>query len=132
VQPQGKQSPCCALLQTVSGADSEAMAGGAGKRSKQQRARTGTKLSRHTLGREGGSGSGMRGGRGMHWAARFLIWPSQQVMRELPESGVGGKRTRSGRMWKGGKTVEFITSSGSMGLDWRRISACPCAVETRW
>jgi hypothetical protein len=46
---------------------------------------------------QGGSGSGMRGGRGVHGAARFRIWPSQQVARELPEGGVGRKRTRGSR-----------------------------------
>jgi hypothetical protein len=62
---------------------------------------------------QGGSGSGMRGGRDVHGAVRFRIWPSQQVMRELPEGGVGGKRTRSGRRREEGETVAFITSSGS-------------------
>ena len=49
----------------------------------------------------------------MHWAVRFRIWPSQEVMRDLPEGGVGGKRTRSGRRREEGETVAFITSSGS-------------------
>jgi hypothetical protein len=61
----------------------------------------------------GGSGSGMRAGPVAQRAVRFRIWPSQQVMRELPEGGVGGKRTRSGRRREEGETVAFITSSGS-------------------
>ena len=129
---------CFSLFQEQ---ESGAMAGGAGKRSKHPRARTGTDtLQAHTrpdetleaadegaeaVGRsielvfgdgkegEGGSGSGTRGGRGVHGAARFRIWPSQQMMRELPEGGVGGKRTRSGRRREEGETLAFITSSGS-------------------
>ena len=117
------------------------MAGGAGKRSKHPRARTGTNtFQAHTrpdetfeagdegaraVGRsielvfsdgqdeQGGSGSGTRGGRGVHGAARFRIWPSQQVMRELPEGGVGGKRKRSGRRREEGEAVAFITNTGS-------------------
>jgi hypothetical protein len=117
------------------------MAGGAGKRSKHPRARTGTDtLQTHTRpdetleaadegaevvgrwielvfgdgeGREGGSGSGTRGGRGVHGAARIRIWHSQQMMRELPEGGMGGKRTRSGRRREEGETLAFMTSSGS-------------------
>ena len=129
---------CFSLFQEQ---ESGAMAGGAGKRSKHPRARTGTDtLQAHTrpdetleaadegaeaVGRsielvfgdgeegEGGSGSGTRGGRGVHGAARFRIWPSQQMMRGLPEGGVGGKRTRSGRRREEGETLAFITSSGS-------------------
>ena len=52
----------------------------------------------------------------MHAAARFRVWPSQQVMRGLPEGGAGGKRTRSGMRREEGalpNAVALITSSGS-------------------
>ena len=62
------------------------------------------------------SGFGMSGGRSVHGALKFRVWPNQQVMRELlPEGGVGGKRTRSGRRREEGEAVAFITSSGSQG-----------------
>ena len=59
-----------------------------------------------------GEGQDEQGDSG-HAAARCSMWPSQQVMRELPEGGVGGKRTRSGRRREEVETVAFITSSGS-------------------
>jgi hypothetical protein len=54
----------------------------------------------------------------VHGVARFRIWPSQQVMRELPEGGVGGKRTRSGRRMEEGETAAAHRRRRSMGLDW--------------
>jgi hypothetical protein len=112
----GKQSTCCTLFQSVPG---KSLWGDGRRCGKTQQAPTreggheyspGTHSTRQDI---GGSGSGMRVGRGVHMAARFLIWSRQQVMREQQEVGVGGKRTRSGGRRGEGETVPFITSSGS-------------------
>jgi hypothetical protein len=39
----------------------------------------------------------MRGGQRLHGAARYRIWPNQQVIRELPEGGVGWKEAHEER-----------------------------------